>query len=145
MTNRQKAEKIIDNLNNRSIHIDFDDQIMEEIYQEIENVISSFDNNNISLYYIMKELAKYDVETILAIDGSNNMFLDLKTEAKSHLYLYEDGTIKGRYDYENIIDLTHDIDGIIISLCYEFKNGTYGRDYGQNGWFDLLKKLEIEI
>jgi len=39
MTTREKAEKIVHDLNDRSIHIWFEDDIMEEIYQEISDTI----------------------------------------------------------------------------------------------------------
>ena len=144
MTNRDKAQKIVDNLNNRRIHIYFDDEIMEEIYQEIEDVISDSTTTKFSIQDISYELAKNNIDTTLSIDMSNNLIiLDLKTDAKSHLYLYEDGTLTGRYDYETHIDFNDDMDNIITSLCKEFKNALCGRDYGQESWFDLCKKLEI--
>jgi len=42
MTNLEKAKEIVENLNDRrGIHIDFDDDIMDEIYHEIVEVIES--------------------------------------------------------------------------------------------------------
>lgn len=144
MTNREKAEQIVDNLNNRRIHIDFDDQIMEEIYQEIEDVISEKTINTIQ--DIIIELDKYNIDTSLGFNPTNNMIcLDLKTNAKSHLYLYEDGTLNGRYDYETTIDMNDDMDNIIKQLCHEFVNALCGRDYGQEAWFVLCNKLNIKI
>lgn len=144
MTNREKAQKIVNNLNDRSIHIDFDQEIMEEIYQEIEHVISDCTATKFSIQDISYELAKNNININLSIDMSNNLIvLDLKTNAKSHLYLYENGTLTGRYNYETHIDFNDDMDNIITSLCTEFKNALCGRDYGQEGWFDLCKNLGI--
>lgn len=147
MTNREKAEKIVYNLNDRrGINIDFDDEIMEEIYQEIEDVISDNKSTKNSIQDIMTTLAKHNIDTSLDINPTKNILcLDLKTDAKSHLYLYEDGTLNGRYDYEITIDMNDDMDNIIKQLCHEFVNALCGRDYGQEAWFVLCNKLNIKI
>lgn len=43
MNNLDKAKKIIEDLNDRSgVHIDFDDDIMDDIYDEIVQTIESY-------------------------------------------------------------------------------------------------------
>ena len=97
------------------------------------------------LIQILKELSKevycsmeYDVE-------KEQLFIDLKTMAKSDLFLYEDGIIRGRYDYENKLDLNAEMDDLIITLCNEFDNSLHGRNYGQDEWFALCKKNNIKV
>ncbi len=70
--------------------------------------------------------------------------MDLDTQAKGHLYLYEDGTILGRYNYANKIDFSNEISDIIYSLCVEFSKALHGRSYGNSEWFDLCKELEVK-
>ena len=71
----------------------------------------------------MKALAFEGIETSIHYDCTNNMlYLDLNTQAKSDLCLYEDGVIRGRYDYENQLDFNNTIDSLIIQLCHEFNN-----------------------
>jgi type III secretion system FlhB-like substrate exporter len=42
VTRLEKAKKIVDNLNDRAgVYIDFDDDIMEEIYEEIAEIIGA--------------------------------------------------------------------------------------------------------
>ena len=74
------------------------------------------------LLEILRELSKevncsmkYDVER-------EQLFIDLKTDAKSELHLYQDGVIRGRYDYENQLDLNSKMSDLIVVLCWEFDN-----------------------
>ena len=97
------------------------------------------------LLEILRELSKevncsmkYDVER-------EQLFIDLKTDAKSELHLYQDGVIRGRYDYENQLDLNSKMSDLIVVLCWEFDNALHGRNYGQREWFDLCKKNDVKV
>ena len=61
------------------------------------------------------------------------------------MYWYIDGTMRGRYDYANQIDLTKSVEDIILDLCYEFKHSLHHRKSGSADWFELCKELNIEI
>ncbi len=94
---------------------------------------------------IIKELSLRGVATSIFFSKPYNMFcIDLDTRAKSFLYLYEDVTILGRYDYADRIDLSDDISNIISLLCFQFSRALNGRDYGNSQWFDLCKELGIK-
>jgi len=98
----------------------------------------------INLVDLLKELIINGVFTTIQYDiPKNQLFLDLDTRAKSDLYLYEDGILRGRYNYENQIDLTQEMDTLIDELCREFIRAQCGRDYGQEGWFNLCKERQI--
>lgn len=92
---------------------------------------------------LMKELAKRGVSTSIHYDNdSDQAAIDLETMAKSSLHLYEDGTLRGRYDYERKIDLERDADLIIDELAIEFNHAMHGRDFGNAGWIALANKEE---
>ncbi len=94
---------------------------------------------------IMRELALRGVSTSMAFNKEFNILcIDLDTQAKSHLYLYEDGTILGRYNYANRLDFSNKISDTIYSLCGEFSKALHGRSYGNSEWFNLCKKLEVK-
>lgn len=91
------------------------------------------------------ELAKKGISTKVCFDSDKNkIYFDLDTMAKSHLYLYEDGTIVGRYDYENKIDFNQNVDSILIDLCNEFNNALHGRSFGNEYWFDLCREFNVK-
>ena len=95
---------------------------------------------------LLKELTVNGVYTTFQYDEKKNQFfIDLDTRAKSDLYLYEDGILCGRYNYEQQIDLTQDTDLLITQLCLEFKQAMCGRSFGQEGWFKLCEKRQIQI
>lgn len=94
---------------------------------------------------ILKELELREVPTSISYSTDFGMlYINLDTRAKSWLYLYEDGTIRGRYDYENKIDFSNDISSIILLLCVEFSNSLHGKSYGNSDWFDLCNELEVK-
>jgi len=95
---------------------------------------------------VIKELARRGISTSVWYDDDVRelIYFDLNTGAKSNLYLFEDGVIKGRYGYESVIDLGEDLEDIIHSLCYEFNRSLHGRDYGNGDWFQLCKTLKIK-
>jgi hypothetical protein len=74
----------------------------------------------------------------------NEFYIDLNTGAKSHLYLYEDGTLEGRYETKKI-NLNTDIESIIITLCEEFNEALCYRTYGNSYWFDLCKEMNVKL
>lgn len=95
---------------------------------------------------LLKELTTNGVFTTIQYDiEKNQLYLDLDTRAKSDLHLYEDGILRGRYNYEQQIDLTQDTDLLITQLCLEFKQAMCGRPYGQEGWFKLCEQKQIKI
>lgn len=97
------------------------------------------------LIEILKELSKEVYCSMEYNTEREQLFIDLKTMAKSDLFLYEDGIIRGRYDYENQLDLNAEMDDLIITLCNEFDNALHGRNYGQDEWFALCKKNNIKV
>jgi hypothetical protein len=95
---------------------------------------------------IVKELVIKGIDVTLKFDADRNeMYADLNTDTKSHLYLYENGMLRGRYDYEKQIDLSHNIDNLIIALCNEFEHATYGRSFGNSNWIDLCDENNVKL
>ena len=95
---------------------------------------------------LMKVLCKEDITTSMHFNKDKNQcYVDLETRAKSELHLYEEGVIRGRYDYEEQIDLSQDIDDLIRVLCEEFNRTLHGRDYYQEEWGLLCKKIGVKV
>jgi hypothetical protein len=95
---------------------------------------------------LVRGLAYQGVCTTMHYDiDKKKLYLDLETRAKSHLYLYEDGTLLGRYDYKVQINLNQEPDCIITDLCYEFSNALHGRSYCQSAWADLCATKGIKL
>ena len=93
---------------------------------------------------IMKALSFRLVDVSMHYDQAyDQFFLDLETRAKSELLLYEDGTLRGRYNYEKRMDLEQDIKDLVVDLCYEFKRAMHGRSFGNSEWIPLCRKNEI--
>lgn len=91
---------------------------------------------------VMKELSKSKILTSIHYDiKKDQCYLDLETMAKSHLHLYEDGILRGRYNYETQIDLNSDIEDIICILCFEFNRAKCGRDYYSQSWENKFKEI----
>ena len=67
--------------------------------------------------------------------GTEGIYYDVNTEAKSYLHLYPQGggvyTAKMRYDREETIE---DFD----DLCLAVKSCLHGRDYMNQCWLDVL-------
>ena len=92
-----------------------------------------------NLIKILEILTKEDIEPRIIFDlEEGKPCLDLNTLSKSSLYLFDDGTIKGRYNYTTQISFEDDV---ILDLCGEFKNSLHGRDYGNPEWFKLCQKV----
>ncbi len=120
--------------------------VNESLSEVLENFMNYMNFGSIMLYQVINELTKNGIETSNCFDTKNGKhYVDLKTMAKSHLYLYEDGIIVGRYNYKNKIDLTKDVSEIVVDLCNEFNEALHGRDYGQDNWFDLCRTNNINI
>ena len=95
---------------------------------------------------LVKELAYQGVCTTMHYDiDKKEMYLDLETRAKSHLYLYESGLLCGRYDYKKQIDLNQEADNLITELCQEFNHALHGRSYCQSSWADLCRTKGVEL
>lgn len=87
------------------------------------------------------------VSTSIHFDTERSMiYLDLNTHSKSHLYLYEDGMIVGRYEFtKNINLLTDDPKDLLVELCELFKWSLHYRGFGNTDWFDLCEELGINF
>ena len=95
---------------------------------------------------LLKHLTEQGLCVCLCYDiNKKEFYIDLNTQAKSHLCLYESGMLCGRYNYETQIDLKSNAESITISLCYEFLQALCGRDYGSNEWFELCKQKGIKV
>lgn len=86
------------------------------------------------LIEILKELVDKGIHSAsLTYSLKHEQFLiDLATQAKSELYLYEDGTIRGRYDYEYKMDLEDE--NLFQGLLREYEHAKHGRDFGNPEW-----------
>lgn len=95
---------------------------------------------------IMKTLSELNIQTSIKYDSEHQqIYLNLETDAKSHLHLFKDGIIRGRYNYQNQIDLTLPIDQLIDVLCQEFNNALHGRNFCQAGWAVLCEQKGIKL
>ena len=95
---------------------------------------------------IMKALAKKGISTSMHYNTENDQcYVDLETRAKSELHLYEDGMLRGRYQYENKMDFSEDVEEIITQLCHEFNNALHGRNYCQEAWAELCRSKGIVL
>lgn len=95
---------------------------------------------------LIKVLCKENITTSMHFDKEKEQFyIDLETRAKSELHLYEDGVIRGRYDYEQQIDLNQDTDDLIRVLCEEFNHALHGRNYYQYEWRLLCEKIGVKV
>ena len=95
---------------------------------------------------IMKILAKNKVSTSIHYDEERDMcYVNLETMAKSHLHLYENGMLYGRYQYEKQVDLSQNEEELIIELCHEFNDALHGRGFCQEAWADLCRERGIDL
>ena len=76
---------------------------------------------------------------------TGEIFYDLKTGAKSHLYLYEDLRLKGRYGYESKLDTScyPSVESVAAHLFIEFEGCLHGRDFYNETWMELGVKLGL--
>ena len=99
-----------------------------------------------NLKRIVKLLYGHNIKVSILYDMELDMFyVDLQTGAKSHLYLYENGELIGRYNYQSSIDFTENEESILKSLCYEFLNCLKERDFYNSAWSILCKTFDITI
>jgi hypothetical protein len=94
----------------------------------------------------VKELVKMGLNVQIDYDKEKDMlYYDLNTGAKSHLYLYEDWSLAGRYDYsssvEDWVENSGDLSNVLRALFYEFKNCLHGREYYNSQWMEIGVKL----
>ena len=95
---------------------------------------------------LMKVLCRENITTSMHFNKDKEQcYIDLETRAKSELHLYEDGVIRGRYNYEEQIDLNQDIDDLIRVLCEEFNHALHGRSYYQEEWGLLCEKIGVTV
>lgn len=95
---------------------------------------------------ILKALVEKGIVVSLCYDTDRNeMYANLNTNTKSHLYLYNDGMLRGRYDYESQLDLSRSIDDLIVDLCNEFENATHYRSFGNDAWIKLCEENNVKL
>jgi len=92
----------------------------------------------ISVQDVVKELCKMGISITVEYNSDKDMlYYDLNTMAKSHLHLYEDFTVLGRYDYKNKIDSDQEINEILKDLFWEFEGCIHGRDFCNTNWKEI--------
>ena len=85
---------------------------------------------------------KYGIYPTLEKEFEGGFYFNLNTGAKSHLYLFEDGTVKGRYDYVNkVFTENNTIEEILINLANEFEECLHYRNYYNEAWADLYEDV----
>lgn len=102
------------------------------------------------LYNILKSLAKNNISpTLLWDENADAFYIDANTQAKSYLYIYEDGRMFGRYEslgnlfegdseYYTMIE-----DDILKELCVTYLACKHGRVFGNHYWEKLCKKYNV--
>ncbi|MFT7614312.1 MAG: hypothetical protein ACI9J3_003294 [Parvicellaceae bacterium] len=99
-----------------------------------------------NLFELMKELAENGIDTTVTTHyKTKEVYVDLNTRTKSDLHLYENGMLRGRYDYERQMDLTHNVSNLIVELCKEFNDAMHGRKFGNEYWIQLCKANDVEL
>lgn len=93
------------------------------------------------LIKILKELVSKGIHSAtLTYDLQQELFyIDLATQAKSELHLYEDGNIRGRYNYQDLLDL--DDENLFQVLLREYEDAKHGRDFGNSEWEKHLNSV----
>lgn len=93
----------------------------------------------------VKELIRMGLTGIkFEYDKTSDLFYyDLNTGAKSHLHLFEDWHVEGRYNYSNQIEIEEwaTMEHILTRLFWEFKDCIHGRDYYNTDWMEIGVKL----
>lgn len=94
---------------------------------------------------VVKELTKMGLSDIkLNYDKGRDLFYwDLNTGCKSHLHLFEDWHVEGRYNHSNkfsVVELAN-LEDILCWLFYEFKGCRYGRDFYNQEWMEIGVQL----
>ena len=74
--------------------------------------------------------------------GDGVIGINLNTQTKSGMVLYENGLLKMRYSTE-YIDLGDSVEDIVRNLCFNFCRCVCGRDYFSHEWADLCVKHGI--
>lgn len=90
-----------------------------------------------TLFDIAKFLAINNIETTLSYDGQ--FYLNLNTGAKSHLHLYENGLLKGRYNHEANIDFNLPMSAIKDLLINEFNWALGSNNVAYDVWHKFAK------
>ena len=99
-----------------------------------------------SVEEVIKSLVKRGVRGItVCVSRQGDLFYDLNTGAKSHLHLYEDFTLEGRYDHKYTLDAydTEDIEGILTEVFFCFRDCLHGRAYYNDDWMKLGVSLGL--
>lgn len=101
----------------------------------------------ITVQEVVKQLCKMGLSGIsVSYDSEKDMLAyDLNTQAKSGLDLYEDFTVRGRYNYVSSIHVEEwsTIEDIIKDLFWEFRNFLCGRDYCNGDWNEIGVQLGL--
>jgi len=81
--------------------------------------------------------------TLGEIRFDNGLFgINMNTQAKSEMVLYEDGKVKTRY-FDDWVDMNNGVDEIVQDLCILFKKCICGRDYFSRECANLCVKLGL--
>lgn len=97
---------------------------------------------NYNFYDVIECLVEKGITTQIRIDDSFRIYADLNTGAKSHLHLYKDGTVIGRYGYtNNVFQYGVVIQEVIRFLALEFVNCLHGRSYYSLEWAKLYEDV----
>lgn len=98
----------------------------------------------LELLGIQKYLTSEGISISVNYDSDlDQYYIDLDTGAKSHLWLYQDRTLRGRYGYEVVIE-ERDLEGFTDRLCREFVNALCGRDYYNMNWRVFVKNVVLK-
>ena len=83
---------------------------------------------------LISELVNEGIEVTIKRDRFGEVFADLNAETKSHMYLYTDGTVRGRYGESEPVLEVQDVAHIFVER--------YGRrGSGSERWVDLACRL----
>ncbi len=95
-----------------------------------------------SVALLLEKIVDKGIELTLSKDKEGELYFDLNTQAKSHLYLYplEDNEVllKGRYGYSSTIEYYGDFDTFFHDICSEVKHCLQGRDFMNTNWLEIL-------
>ncbi len=140
-----KLEMELEELNNQFVATEpVDMKFICRVKELLGVEIIEVSKNKFTISDIIHYLAKEGIEpTLCYSDKSESYYYDLDSRAKSHMHLYEDFTLKFRYDTKVELDVgQYSIEEIIFDICQAFNEyALRGRDYCNLKWVDLCRKI----
>lgn len=104
---------------------------------------------NKKLYDVVGKLVlDFNVEVSLSKDLENKLYLDLHTQAKSHMYLYceEDKlVVKKRYNEMDTCLQDESVDDILSWLAYNYSTCIHGRGFGSAAWDKVCAHYGVNV